>query len=146
MGVFLPEFANALGWEVAVESGSSYIELVDNIANEWVVFDILEHRLGGLDFFVVHGGRPAASAAALVGCGETGSGVLDDQLALELVKGGGHVKEQTPLGRAGVDILGKHLQSDATRCSTVIAVPSIREDSLNHTRYRAVKIPLKFHA
>ncbi len=44
-------------------------------------------------------GRPAPTSAFCRGF-EAGTGVFDDQLALELVEGGGHVEEQPSLWSA----------------------------------------------
>lgn len=56
---------------------------------------------------------PAAPPSALAGRLEAAASVLDDRLPLKLVEGCGHVEEQPSLGRACIDVLGEHLESDA---------------------------------
>jgi hypothetical protein len=53
------------------------------------------------------GGRPPLRPRFLA-CREPGSGVFDDQFALKLIERGGDVEEQSPLGRASVDVAGQH--------------------------------------
>ena len=73
-----PELLDAIRREISVECHATDLELIDDVADEGVVF-------GGL---------------------EASAGVLDDQPPLELVEGRGHAEEQPSLGRARVDTLG----------------------------------------
>ena len=48
------QLLDAICGEVFVECGSTYFELVNDIADEWVVFGILQHGFGVFDFLLVH--------------------------------------------------------------------------------------------
>ena len=109
-----PEFSNSLRWEVAIERGSSDFELPDDVIDEGMVLPVSEQCLGEANFLVIHCARPAALPTA-TSCGsETRPGVLDNQFTLELVEGRGHVKEQASVRRAGIDVLGEHLERDVS--------------------------------
>ena len=72
------QLLDAICREIFVECGAAYFELVNDIADEWVVFDVLKHGFGMFDVLLVHGFWPATPASALCGGFETGAGVFND--------------------------------------------------------------------
>ena len=104
---------DAICGEVFVECGAANFELVNDVADEWVVFGVLKHGFGMFDVLLVHSFWPTASASAFCGGFETGAGVFNDQFTLELVKCSCHMEKQPSLRGAGVNILGQHFEGDA---------------------------------
>jgi hypothetical protein len=108
------QLLDAICAEIFVECSPANFELVNDIADEWIVFDILKHGFSVFDVLLVHSFWPATSASAFCGGFETGAGVFNDQLTLELVEGCGHMEKQPALWGAGVDVLGQDFEGDAT--------------------------------
>ena len=65
--MLVSELFGAIWWKISVESCTADFELIDDIADEGVVFGVLEHGLGVFDGLFVHDLWPAAPAPALVG-------------------------------------------------------------------------------
>ncbi len=108
------QLLDAVCGEILVECSPANFELVNDIADEWVVFGVLKHGFGVFDVLLVHSFWSATSASAFCGGFETGAGVFNNQLALKLVEGCCHVEKQPPLWSAGVDVLGQDFKGDAT--------------------------------
>ena len=113
------QLLDAICGEVFVECGSANFELVNDIADEWVVFGVLKHGFGVFDVLLVHSFWPTTSASAFCGGFETGASVFNDQLTLELVEGCCHVEKQPSLWSAGVDVLGQNFGFIGTRVREV---------------------------
>ncbi len=95
------QLLDAVCREIFVECGAAYFELVNDIADEWLVFDVLKHGFCVFNVLLIHGCWPATPASALCGGFETGAGVFNDQFTLELVEGCGHMEKQPAFwGRA----------------------------------------------
>lgn len=101
------QLLDAVCGEIFVECGAAYFQLIDDVADEWVVFGILKHGFGVFDVSFVHSFWPATTPSAFCSGFETGAGVFNNQLALELIKGSCHVEKQPPLWSTGVDVLGQ---------------------------------------
>ena len=56
------QLLDAVCREIFVECGAAYFELVNDIADEWVVFDVLKHGFCVFDVLLVHGFWPATPA------------------------------------------------------------------------------------
>ena len=110
--MFRPQLFDAICGEVFVECGAANFELVNDVADEWVVFGVFEHSLGMFDVLLVHSLWSTASASAFCGGFETGAGVFNNQLTLKLVEGCCHVEKQSSLWGAGVDVLGQNFEGD----------------------------------
>ena len=109
----ISQLLDAICGEVFVECSSANFELVNDIADEWVVFGVLKHGFSVFDILLVHRFWPATSASAFCGGFETSAGVFNNQLALKLVEGCCHVKKKPSLWSAGVDVLGQDFKGDA---------------------------------
>lgn len=107
------QLLNAICGKVFVECGASYFELVNDIADEWVIFSVLKHCLGVFDILLVHCLGSATTPSAFCGGFETGAGIFNDQFALEFVEGCCHVEKEPPLRGAGINILSQHFEGDA---------------------------------
>jgi hypothetical protein len=112
--VLRSQLLDAICWEIFVECCPANFELVNDIADEWVVFGVFKHGFGVFDILLVHSFRSTPSASAFCGSFETSAGVFNDQLTLELVEGCGHMEKQPALWGAGVDVLGQDFEGDAT--------------------------------
>ena len=108
------ELLDAIRWEVSIESSASDLQLVNNIADERIVFSVFEHGLGVFEGLRGHRLWPSAASSSFGGCLETSSCVFHDQFPLELVEYCGHMKEEPSFGGAGIDVLREHFQSNAT--------------------------------
>ncbi len=109
-----PQLLDAVCGEIFVKCGAANFELVNDVADEWVVFSVLKHSFGVFDVLLVHGFWPTTSPSTFCGGFQPGAGVFNNQLALELVEGCCHMEKQPPLRGAGVDVLGQNFEGDAT--------------------------------
>ena len=82
--VLVSELFDAIWREVPVESSPPDFELIDHVADEGIVLGVLEHCLGVLASLFVHDLWPATSAPTPGSGLQTGAGIFDDQLPLEL--------------------------------------------------------------
>jgi hypothetical protein len=83
------------------------------------------------------GGRPPLRPRFLAAAKKPGSGVFDDQFTLKLIERGGDVEEQSPLGRASVDVAGQHPECLFLLLKVVIA-PRRRPNRLGN-KARAIR-------
>lgn len=111
--MLISELFDAVCREIPVEGCPANFELVDYIADEGIVLSVLEHGLSMLDGLLIHGSWSSTPPATFVGGSKTSASVFHNQFPLELIERRGHMEEQPSLGRAGVDILGQHLECDA---------------------------------
>lgn len=125
--MFRPQLLDAVCWEIFVKCGASDFELVDDVADEWVVFGVFEHSLGVFDVLLVHGFWPTPTPSAFCGSFKTGAGVFNNQLALELVKCSCHMEKQPSLWGAGVDVLGQNFEGDTAFCDVGGCLDHLRE-------------------
>ena len=70
---------DAVCGEIFIKCGATDFELVDDVADEWVVFGVFEHSLGVFDVLLVHGFWPTTTPSAFCGGFETGAGVFNNQ-------------------------------------------------------------------
>jgi hypothetical protein len=103
------QLLDAICGEILVECSPANFGLVNDIADEWVVFGVHKNGFGVFDVLLVHSFWSATSTSALCGGFETGAGVFNNQLALKLVKVSCHVEKQPLLWGSGVDVLGQRL-------------------------------------
>jgi len=108
------QLLDAVCGEIFVKCGAPNFKLVNDIADEWIVFGVLKHCFGMFNVLLVHSFWPTASASAFCGGFETGASVFNNQLALELVESCCHVEKQPPLWSTGVDVLGQDFEGDTS--------------------------------
>ena len=58
------QLLDAICREIFVECSPANFELVNDIADEWVVFGVLKHGFGVFDVLLVHSFWPTTSASA----------------------------------------------------------------------------------
>ncbi len=91
--MLISELFYTISRKISVEGCTSNIELIDDVTDKRVVFDVLEHGLSVLDSLLVHSFWPTPSASAFVGGFKTGAGIFYDQFSLEFIEGSSHVEE-----------------------------------------------------
>lgn len=108
-----PQLTDTILRKIPVKSRPADLELIDHVTNERIVFRILPHRFGLTKIFRIHALWSSSSPSSFIGGGESGSGILLDQLALKLIRRCRHVKEQTSFRCGGVDIVREELTANA---------------------------------
>jgi hypothetical protein len=91
--VVISQLLDVICREVFVECGAANFGLVNDIADELVIFDVLKHGFGMFDVLLAHSFWPTASPSTFCGGFETGAGVFNNQLTLKLVEGCCHVEK-----------------------------------------------------
>lgn len=70
----MPPLLDAIRGEIFVECGATYFPLINDIADERVVFGVLKHGFGVFNALLVHGFWPATTPSTFCGGFETGAG------------------------------------------------------------------------
>ena len=74
--MLISELFDPLWKKISVERGSTNLELVDHVADEGIIFRVLEHCFGVFDSLLGHRLWSAATSPALGGRFETGAGIF----------------------------------------------------------------------
>ena len=97
---------------VAIEGRGGHAKAMRNLRHTDV--GVSEQCLGSLDVVVGELWRAAPGATEATGSGETRSGALPDQTALEFRQRPEHVKNQPPLRSRGVEGFGQAAKPDTS--------------------------------
>jgi hypothetical protein len=91
--VVISQLLDAICGEIFVECSPANFELVNDIADELVIFDVLKHGFGMFDVLLAHSFWPTASPSTFCGGFEASAGVFNDQFTLKLVKCSYHMEK-----------------------------------------------------